>query len=96
MSRVDPAIQRLMVQARGYWTELRKGESNITVLAEREKLSPAYVTRVLRLAFLAMRVGDAFLHGRKRVGMTVGRLVATEAIDPNWAAQGRALVGTSS
>jgi hypothetical protein len=51
---------------------------------------------VLRLAFLTPNVVDAFMAGRQAQGVTVGRLVATEAIDPDWATQRRALVMSRS
>jgi site-specific DNA recombinase len=85
------ALARLVVQARGWWKELRAGVLNVSELAAREKLTPSCMTRVLRLAFLAPQVTDAVLAGRLRE--SVVRQLAIDAIDPLWTKQAELLAG---
>lgn len=83
----DRALVRLIVQARGWWAVLRAGELNTSELARREGVTPSYLTRVVRLAFLAPDVTDAILAGRQRLGITVGRLTLGEPLPADWHAQ---------
>ncbi len=90
----DRALVRLLVQARGWWAGLRTGEINTTDLAKREGVTPSYLTRVVRLAFLAPAVTDAILGGRQRLGVTVGRLTLGEPVPADWQAQKALLLFT--
>jgi hypothetical protein len=54
---------RLLLKARRWWNELRKGEVDIKTLASNEGVQASYVTRVVRLAFLAPAVVDTILAG---------------------------------
>jgi site-specific DNA recombinase len=87
------SLARLIVQARGWWKELRGGVLNVSELAAREGLAPSYLTRVLRLAFLAPQVTDAVLDGKLREGASVARLLAVDAIDPLWTKQTEQMAG---
>ena len=66
---------------------LRRGEPDITTLAGHEGVQPAYVTRVLRLAFLAPAVVDAILSSTIRTGVDGTALTATGAIPTLWLEQ---------
>ncbi len=83
----DRALVRLLIQARGWWAALRAGEINTSELAKREGVTPSYLTRVVRLAFLAPAVTDAILAGRQRAGVTAGRLTLGEPLPADWQAQ---------
>lgn len=83
----DRSLIGLLVQARRWWAVLRTGEINTTELAKREGVTPSYLTRVARLAFLAPAVTDAILAGRQRMGVTVGRLTLGEPFPADWQAQ---------
>ncbi|MCU6455264.1 recombinase family protein [Sphingomonas sp. A2-49] len=83
----DRALLRLLVQARGWWAVLRTGTINTTELARREGVTPSYLTRVVRLAFLAPAVTEAILAGRQRVGVTAASLTLGDAIPADWQAQ---------
>lgn len=83
----NPALVRLMVRARHWWGILRQGEIDISALAAREGLQAGYITRVLRLAFLAPEVVNAILAGRVNAGVDVAALTATGAVVPRWAEQ---------
>ena len=79
----------LLVQAHGWWAELRKGEVGMKALASREGVTGSYLTRVLRLVFLSPALTQAILAGRQPVGLTTRALTLGEKIDASWAAQGR-------
>jgi len=83
----DRSLTRLLAAAHRYWRELKAGDLDVAALAARECVSPSWVTRVLRLAFLAPEVVDAILSGRQRAGIDGLALMGSGAIDPAWAAQ---------
>ncbi|MEG8040376.1 recombinase family protein [Sphingomonas sp. LR60] len=83
----DRALVRLIAQARRWWAVLRAGDINTSELAKREGITPSYLTRVVRLAFLAPDITDAILAGRQRIGITVGRLTLGEPLPADWHAQ---------
>ncbi|TKD51544.1 recombinase family protein [Sphingomonas baiyangensis] len=89
----DAALVRLVTKAHRWWDELRKGELDTRTLAMREGVQASYLTRVLRLAFLAPDVIEAMLAGRHGAGATVAELTLGSGVDPAWDAQRRALIG---
>ena len=88
----EASLIKLLAQANRYWRELRQGQIDITRLAERGRISPAYVTRVLRLAFLSPKVIDALLAGRLKAGISAQTLLDSDAVEPLWSAQQRAVL----
>jgi site-specific DNA recombinase len=88
-SRHDPALIALVIKARRWWDILQQGEISVGGLAAREGVSPSWISRVLRLAFLAPPVVEALLAGRLRVGVDGAVLTATNAIDMSWKVQQR-------
>ena len=84
------SLVRLLAQAHCYWRELRKGELNVSELASAEAISAAYLTRVLRLAFLSPPVTDAILAGRQRGGIDAIAITGPGAIEASWSAQAAA------
>lgn len=93
-AKPDQALVRLVTQAHRWWAELRKGEVNITTLCEREKVSDAWMSRVLRLAFLSPVVTKAILTGTQPAGVDTAALLATCAVPVKWHDQERALLAT--
>ena len=91
----DPALLRLLAKAHRWWRMLRTEPIDVTRLAEREGVAPAYLTRVLRLAFLSPEVTVAVLAGRQSAALTVASLTLPDAVDASWAVQRRALVPSS-
>ncbi|MBW6531795.1 recombinase family protein [Sphingomonas sp. RRHST34] len=91
---VDSSLTRQLLLARTWWKELRGGEIDITRLATLEGLTPSYVTRVLRLAFLAPSVTQAILAGRLRAGVSAATLTATGGVDASWRTQEARLLPT--
>jgi site-specific DNA recombinase len=88
----DTSLQRLVAKAHRWWSELRRGELDITALAAREGVKPSYMTRVVRLAFLSLNVIDAVLAGRQSAAATVSELTLGSVVAPLWREQERALV----
>ena len=89
----DAALIRLLLRARGWWSQLKDGEIDVKRLAARERVNPSYVTRVLRLAFLAPEVIEAVLRGEISGRIDAAALTATDAIPGCWAKQKRLIVG---
>jgi DNA invertase Pin-like site-specific DNA recombinase len=88
----NTALISLVVKAHRWWDILQAGETDIKMLAAREKVSASWITRVLRLAFLSPAVTDALLAGRLRAGVDAAQLTATDAVPVSWAEQQRAML----
>ena len=80
----DRTVVRLIARARAWWAVLAAGEADIKALASTEQLSPSYVTRVVRLAFLAPEVVEAALRGGLRGSIDGAALLATDAVPESW------------
>lgn len=87
--RPHAALIRLLVQAHRWWKELRQGQLNLSELAGRERVTPSYLTRVLRLAFLSPALTQAILAGRQPHGIDVRSLTHTGALPACWTAQSK-------
>lgn len=91
----NSALIRLVALAHHWWAELRSSELNIKDYAGQIGVSPTYVTRVLRLAFLSPKVTAAILAGcaNTTIGCRVlTRLEGAEVIDLPWREQERILL----
>lgn len=86
-SAPDESLVRLVVTARRWWAELSKGELDITALSAREKVSASYMTRVVRLAFLAPAVTEAVLSGAVRAEISGKGVLQAKAIPSLWTEQ---------
>lgn len=87
LARRDPALVRHLLRARRWWQELKKGEIDVTTLAEHEGVTPSYLTRLVRLNFLAPTIVDAILSGEIREEVGSRALMASDAIHPTWRKQ---------
>jgi site-specific DNA recombinase len=81
------SLVRLILKARRWWSILKAGELDVSALAARENVQAGYVTRVLRLAFLAPAVVEAVLAGNIRAGVDGATLTATGAVPALWTEQ---------
>ena len=81
------SLIKLILKARRWWAILRGGEVDIKRLAASEGVQAGYITRVLRLAFLAPSVVDAILAGNVLPHVDAAALTATDAISPLWSEQ---------
>jgi site-specific DNA recombinase len=83
-SHPDPALLKLLVKARAWWEMLARGDVAITQLAKAEGVSPSYMTRVVRLAFLSPALVEAILAGQQGQLIDAKRLTGTDAIPAAW------------
>jgi site-specific DNA recombinase len=82
--RPDPRLIRAVSRAHVWYGQLRSGEAaSVSDLARREKVTPPYVSRILRLEFLAPDLTEAILEGSQAVGLTLERLRGGIPVDWN-------------
>lgn len=86
----DNTLVKALARAFRWKRMLDAGEfSTIAELAECEGIAPSYMTRVLRLAFLAPDIVEAILDGRQAMPITAETL--RYGIDDDWDVQRRTL-----
>ena len=90
IERKEAIVDSTMVKiiARGHrWHRLLCDGSHATIedLAAAEKISPSYVSRVTRLAFLSPVITEAILEGRQPAHLTMKDLMAP--FPASWALQ---------
>ncbi len=95
-TKPDITLTRQLITARRWWAELRQGEIDITRLAERERVTASYVTRIVRLAFLSPAVVEAIVAGKQRSGVDVGKLTHGMPMPACWHEQRRMLLPAST
>jgi DNA invertase Pin-like site-specific DNA recombinase len=83
----DPRVIRLLARAHSYWAEIRSGDWDIARLSRRDGVSASYVTRIVRLAFLAPAVVEAALVGSLRSGVGTRVSISADGIDAGWTRQ---------
>jgi hypothetical protein len=83
----DPRVIRLLARAQSYWAEIRSGEWDIARLSRRDSVSASYVTRIVRLAFLAPAIVEAALAGELQSGVGTRVSISTDGIDADWTRQ---------
>ena len=71
------------------WKRMLESAEYITIteLAQRERITPSYMTRVLRLTLLAPEIIETILDGRQGPEVTLAQLV--EPFPTNWDRQRR-------
>lgn len=83
------SLVRLLAQAHQWNERLRSGETDIKRLAAAVGRTSSYVTRVVRLAYLAPDVTAAMLQGGQKAGIGAHELTQTDAIPASWTEQRR-------
>jgi len=88
---VDRTLVRTIIRARTWWDQLC-ADPTLTVsgIAAREKVTKSYVTRIVRLAFLAPDILVAVLDGTAPAHLTADRLTLGDVIPAGWNDQRRA------
>jgi len=72
----DNTLVKALARAFRWKRMLDSGEfSTIAELAERERIAPSYMTRVLRLTLLAPDIIEAIVDGRQGPAMTLARVL---------------------
>jgi site-specific DNA recombinase len=87
-ANVDPGLVRLLLRANTIRARVLEAPSlPLKEIAAEEGISSSYVTRLLRLAFLAPAVVTAILNGRHPPQLTANRLMDDTRLPLDWAAQ---------
>ena len=87
-ANVDPVLVRLLVRAHAMRSRLLEEPSlPLKEIAAEQGISSSYVTRLLRLAFLAPDIVTAILNGRHPPQLTANRLMDDTRLPLNWTAQ---------
>ncbi len=85
-----PALVKHILQAREWWSRLATGETDITTIAKVEGINKSWVSRVVRLNFLAPKLVDEILAGTQPARLTTRSLVSAE-IPTDWNRQREAV-----
>jgi len=92
----DSKLCQLIARARLWFDQLAAGEmENVKAIAEREKLPPSEVSRILPLAFLAPKIVEMILDGKQPEGMTVKYLERLPSLPRSWQDQQTLLRATN-
>jgi DNA invertase Pin-like site-specific DNA recombinase len=87
-ANVDPILVRLLLRAHAIRDRLLQDRSlTLKEIAAEEGVSSSYVTRLLRLAFLAPDLVTAMLNGRHPRQLTANRLMNDTRLPLDWSAQ---------
>jgi site-specific DNA recombinase len=87
-AQLDPSLVRLLVRAQAIRVRLLQEPSlPLKEIAAEEGISSSYVTRLLRLAFLAPDIVTAILNGRHAPQLTANRLMDDTRLPLDWTAQ---------
>ena len=87
-ANVDSVLVRLLLRAHAIRTRLLEEPSlPLKEIASEEGISGSYVTRLLRLAFLAPDIVSAILNGRQSPQLTANRLMDDTRLPLDWTAQ---------
>ena len=91
-TRADHSLVRLVARAHQILGRL-SGDPELTVadVAREDGLNKSYVSRLVRLAFLAPDIITAILEGRQPVTLTANKLMADTRLPIDWVEQRRAL-----
>ena len=87
-ANVDPVLVRVLVRAHAIRARLLEDPSlTLKEIAADEGVSSSYVTRLVRLAFLAPDIVTAILSGRHPPQLTANRLMDDTRLPLDWSAQ---------
>ena len=88
-AQVDETMVKMLVKAHRWRRRIESGAAkSITDLAEQEKISDAYVSRILLLTCLAPDIAAAILDGRQPRGLSMNQML--KAVPEGWDEQRRA------
>jgi len=91
-ANVDPVLVRLLLRAHAIRTRaLEEPSLTLKEIAGEEGISSSYVTRLLRLAFLAPDIVTAILNGKHPPQLTANRLMDDTRMPLDWTAQRKLL-----
>ena len=84
----DASPTRIMVRAHAIRDRLfQNGNLTVEEVAREEELVPSYVTRLLRLTFLAPDIISSIVAGRQPPELTANKLMADTRLPLDWSEQ---------
>jgi hypothetical protein len=87
----QPHLVRLLVQARAWWTEMLDEQLSFSELAERHSIDRGYLSKVVRLNFLAPTIVDQILSGQLSTTINARTLLRLRYFPIDWDEQQRQL-----
>jgi hypothetical protein len=90
-SEIDPVLIKTLQKAHRWWRMIAAEKYSVTELARIEKITPSYVTRVIRLAFLSPDITSAILAGTQPLGLDAKKLTLGVQLPILWTEQRQAL-----
>lgn len=79
----DPGLIALLRKARNWWEQLQTGTIDIATIAHQEKVNDSWVSRVVRLNFLAPAIVEAILAGTQPASVSATSL-RTASLPIGW------------
>lgn len=70
----DPGLIELLRKGRGWWLQLQTGTIDIATIAREEQVNDSWVSRLVRLNFLAPALVEAILAGTQPASLTAASL----------------------
>ena len=83
----SPGLVKHLLQAREWWSLLASGGTDITTIATTEGLNKSWVSRVVRLNFLAPEIVEAILKGEQPARLTADSLALISPLPIIWSEQ---------
>jgi hypothetical protein len=88
----DIGLVKLLIKARAYAAQFTNGAAqSLEDIAAREQVTGSYVTRVLRIAFIAPDITAAILRGQHPRQLNAAKLLANSRLPLSWSQQRDAL-----
>ena len=87
----DPTLIKLILRAQQLRDRMMAERLGVGELAASENVTSSYITRIIRLGFLAPDIVTAILNGRQPVGLTANKLANDSRLPIGWAGQRQAL-----
>lgn len=89
---VDPTLVKTLARAHAWYQRLKATDAPpLRAIARENNVTPTYVTRVLRLAFLAPSLVDTIVAGRQRRTLTADELMLRTELPLAWPDQAEVL-----
>jgi len=84
-AKPDARLVKLLIRARRFNATLLDSDGvPFAALAKRERVSPSYFTRLVRLSYLAPDITKAILDGRQPRDLTADKLLADSRLPLGW------------
>jgi len=84
-------LMKLLANARAWWRELMQDNIAASELARRHQVTESFVTRVVRLNFLASQIIEKILEGEHPSNLDATRLLCLHELPACWQEQTREL-----